>query len=330
MVVSSTLMMSCLLMVIAFGFGALLGFNLINGGSKRRHPKLYEYRYKPVTLSLSEAEVRARIRELADEKEASSARALLKGRAAKPVQRVTATMAPTPIPAAPAADPFVPGVPSGVTVPEKTPEVKKQAPEKASPVPQAAQNLSPVPLAAEKSVEAPVIATSPASAVKPVPAVPAPAEASKVEASKSADIINLGQRRPGLVFYRVDNRPEARATSDTQTDRPPVSPLATLSPDALVILVGQVGTGHEPFRLETADGTADELSLISGVNETLGRALNRLGIYHFWQIAAWGAEHVAWVAARVPGGERIARENWIAQAARLMNMPRRVFNTDED
>ncbi|OYW78672.1 MAG: hypothetical protein B7Z26_09405, partial [Asticcacaulis sp. 32-58-5] len=49
----------------------------------------------------------------------------------------------------------------------------------------------------------------------------------------------------------------------------------------------------------------------------LEKTLNVLGIYHFWQVASWTPENVAWLAQRIENGDRIARENWMAQAARL-------------
>jgi NADH-quinone oxidoreductase subunit E len=64
-------------------------------------------------------------------------------------------------------------------------------------------------------------------------------------------------------------------------------------------------------------GGADDLKRISGVGPKLEGVLNEMGFYHFDQIAAWGPSEVAWVDARLKFKGRIARDNWIDQAATL-------------
>jgi predicted flap endonuclease-1-like 5' DNA nuclease len=64
-------------------------------------------------------------------------------------------------------------------------------------------------------------------------------------------------------------------------------------------------------------GAADDLRLISGVGPKIEGILNGLGIFHFDQIAAWTDREVAWVDDHLRFSGRIARDNWIAQAATL-------------
>ena len=96
-----------------------------------------------------------------------------------------------------------------------------------------------------------------------------------------------------------------------------VSSLVAMTPESVEAAVQQAGSGLAPVRLDTPKGAPDDLTLISGITETSQRALNELGIYHFWQVAGWTPEHVAWLSSRVEGPGRIARENWMSQAARL-------------
>ena len=96
-----------------------------------------------------------------------------------------------------------------------------------------------------------------------------------------------------------------------------VSSLVAMTPESVEAAVQQAGSGLAPTRLDTPKGAPDDLTLISGITETSQRALNELGIYHFWQVAGWTPEHVAWLSSRVEGPGRIARENWMSQAARL-------------
>lgn len=76
---------------------------------------------------------------------------------------------------------------------------------------------------------------------------------------------------------------------------------------------------REPARLDAprAD-TPDDLTRIDGIGPSLERLLFENGIYHFDQIAAWGAGEVQWVEARSGFPGRIARERWVEQARALI------------
>ena len=65
------------------------------------------------------------------------------------------------------------------------------------------------------------------------------------------------------------------------------------------------------------EGGADDLKKISGVGPKLETVLNELGFWHFDQIAKWTEDEVAWVDSRLKFKGRIARDNWMAQAADL-------------
>ena len=99
-----------------------------------------------------------------------------------------------------------------------------------------------------------------------------------------------------------------------------VSSLATMTPESVESAVQQAGSGLEPIRLDTPRGGIDDLTVISGIGPGNQQELNALGIYHYWQIAGWTPEHVAWVSNRVRFPKRIVRENWMAQAARLARL----------
>jgi len=62
---------------------------------------------------------------------------------------------------------------------------------------------------------------------------------------------------------------------------------------------------------------ADDLKKISGVGPKLEKLLNSLGIYTFDQVAAWSADDVAWVDARLTFKGRIERDDWMSQAKKL-------------
>ncbi len=73
--------------------------------------------------------------------------------------------------------------------------------------------------------------------------------------------------------------------------------------------------GTKPEMLTEAKGAADDLKLIKGVGPKLEKLLNSLGVFHFWQVASWGADEVAWVDENLEGFRgRVSRDDWVAQA----------------
>ena len=119
---------------------------------------------------------------------------------------------------------------------------------------------------------------------------------------------------------RLDNRPSnvviERADSGLQKH---ASSLAGMTPESVAAAVEQAGSGLSPVRLEAPQGRADDLTLLSGLSIEDQATLNNLGIFHFWQIAGWSPENVAWMT-RQARPMRIARENWMNQAARLAKL----------
>lgn len=70
-------------------------------------------------------------------------------------------------------------------------------------------------------------------------------------------------------------------------------------------------------------GPRDDLQRLEGVDPSLERALNRLGIYHFHQIARFEASDVEWLVEHVEGvPEHTIRDSWIADASRLAGVYR--------
>ncbi len=58
--------------------------------------------------------------------------------------------------------------------------------------------------------------------------------------------------------------------------------------------------------------------------------MNDLGIWHFWQIAAWTPSQVAWFEQQMPGfSGRIERDKWLEQCARLASGWRPEGNVGE-
>jgi predicted flap endonuclease-1-like 5' DNA nuclease len=79
------------------------------------------------------------------------------------------------------------------------------------------------------------------------------------------------------------------------------------------------GAAAQPVAMDAArEGGPDDLKRIKGVGPKLEQLLHSLGIYHFDQIAAWGASEVAWMDDNLQGFRgRVTRDDWVAQAGLL-------------
>lgn len=81
-----------------------------------------------------------------------------------------------------------------------------------------------------------------------------------------------------------------------------------------------VHPGVKPPVLTAPDaGKADNLKLLKGIGPANEKALHRLGVFHFRQIAAWTAEEAEWVGSYLAFPGRIEREDWIGQAKALLS-----------
>lgn len=77
---------------------------------------------------------------------------------------------------------------------------------------------------------------------------------------------------------------------------------------------GGADAGSKPQLLDAPQGAADDLKLIKGVGPKLEEKLNKMGVWHFSQIAGWSAEQVSWVDDSLNFKGRIDRDDWIGQA----------------
>ncbi|ESQ90679.1 hypothetical protein [Asticcacaulis benevestitus] len=96
-----------------------------------------------------------------------------------------------------------------------------------------------------------------------------------------------------------------------------ISSLASMTPESIEAAVQQAGSGLEPSRVGVPQTAPDDLTVISGIDAGKQSELNALGIYYYWQLAGWSPENVAWMSSRIQSPQRMVRENWMAQAARL-------------
>ncbi|WP_075996425.1 NADH-quinone oxidoreductase subunit NuoE [Salaquimonas pukyongi] len=72
-----------------------------------------------------------------------------------------------------------------------------------------------------------------------------------------------------------------------------------------------------PIRLKKPQGKADDLKMIAGVGPKLEKTLNKLGFWHFAQIAKWTKKDIAIVDDELSFKGRIERDEWVKQAKAL-------------
>jgi NADH-quinone oxidoreductase subunit E len=73
-----------------------------------------------------------------------------------------------------------------------------------------------------------------------------------------------------------------------------------------------------PELLKKPHGKADDLKLIWGVGPALEKLLNKMGIWHFDQIANWSAKELSWVDEKLEGFKgRAKRDEWVKQSKKL-------------
>ncbi|HYD89223.1 MAG TPA: hypothetical protein VEA80_17220 [Vitreimonas sp.] len=88
-----------------------------------------------------------------------------------------------------------------------------------------------------------------------------------------------------------------------------------------------------PVLASARNGAPDDLTLIDSISLMQQTTLYALGVYHYDQIAAWTAEHVAWIDQYLRLQGRIEREEWREQADDLARdgpaAARRMFESEE-
>ncbi len=118
--------------------------------------------------------------------------------------------------------------------------------------------------------------------------------------------------------------PEPRAS---QASPEPVSPVMesakTEEPVAVAEEAPAAKPEPKPVQARGLDaaigGKSDDLKVISGIGPKLERTLNGLGIFHYEQIAGWSAQDVSEVDNLLSFKGRVERDDWIAQAKKLMD-----------
>lgn len=200
----------------------------------------------------------------------------------------------------------------------------------APPPPPPAPAAAPAPAAPAPAAAAPVpAAAAPAPATKAP--IPAPAEAKpKAEEIRPVTLaakVTEAQREDAAAREARSAAPGKVATEKAQaetgivrTTADKVVKAATKTPreEKPVIKSAAKAIEGRPELLSKARGVADDLKLIRGVGPALEKLLNKIGVWHFDQIASWSAKELAWIDEKLEGFKgRAKRDEWIKQAKKL-------------
>jgi NADH-quinone oxidoreductase subunit E len=97
----------------------------------------------------------------------------------------------------------------------------------------------------------------------------------------------------------------------------PVAVAAVASKPALKSSAREID-GRPELLKSARGGKADDLKLIWGVGPALEKMLNKMGVWHFEQIASWSAKELAWVDDKLEGFKgRAKRDEWVKQSRKL-------------
>ena len=136
---------------------------------------------------------------------------------------------------------------------------------------------------------------------------------------------------PGPQVNRIHSAPEGGQTTLQKEllvkgAAKPVSKPAKAKPAAKAKAVAARPSGKPsakpsakpgPVRLAKPEGKADDLKMIAGVGPKLEKTLNKLGFWHFAQIAKWTKKDIAIVDDELSFKGRIERDDWVKQAKAL-------------
>lgn len=149
-------------------------------------------------------------------------------------------------------------------------------------------------------------AATPTPTPTPGPAAPTPAAAA---AAAAAPVPAPAAPEPAPA---AEPEPAPAAAAPAPEPAPAQAPAPTPAPVA-------EGAGTRPATLDAPRaGGADDLKKIKGIGPKLEQLCNRLGFYHFDQIAAWTPAEVAWVDDNIEGFKgRVTRDAWVDQAKLL-------------
>jgi NADH-quinone oxidoreductase subunit E len=144
------------------------------------------------------------------------------------------------------------------------------------------------------------------------PATTSAPDAEELAALKTA----LARAEAELVTLRQAAKPSAPVISPVLAAARPPAPV----PPAPVTSFVETSAGPLGLVYRVKPPETDDLTLITGLSPEIAAELQGRGIYRFDQISRWTGSVVDAVNRAIPSANRIAEDQWIAQAKRLQQL----------
>ncbi len=144
--------------------------------------------------------------------------------------------------------------------------------------------------------------------------------AAKKKSAKSPSRRKIDSKRaatkkiPSKISIAASKPKAAAKSAGTAKPKSAAKPRASKPAPALP---GETQAKKPRFLPNPRKGGADDLKRIKGVGPSLETTLNGLGVFHYNQVSKWTPENVMWVDDHLKFKGRIARDNWLDQAAKL-------------
>jgi len=146
-------------------------------------------------------------------------------------------------------------------------------------------------------------------------ATPAPVSAPKAS-NLTSEIKSTPAAKPAA------KKPAAKKPAAKKASKPAAAKTAAKKPTAAkkaakpAAAQKAVSKSGKPEMLKKARASgADNLKQIKGVGPKMEKLLNKMGVYHFDQVAGWRAQEVKWVDENLEGFKgRVSRDTWVKQA----------------
>ena len=196
-------------------------------------------------------------------------------------------------------------------------------PQPAAPVvPIVAAAVAPVP-ATKEPIPSPSATKPAAEDIRPVSLVSKQVEAqikavnAKEAASTAPGVVMTEKAQAETGIVRVTEDDVVKSTTKIKAKSKSGGPRIIDPPKAAVKSAARAIDGR-PELLKKPHGKADDLKLIWGVGPALEKLLNKIGIWHFDQIANWSAKELGWVDEKLEGFKgRAKRDEWVKQSKKL-------------
>lgn len=188
--------------------------------------------------------------------------------------------------------------------------------------PVVAAAAAPVP-ATKEPIPSPSAVKPPAGEIRPVSLVSKQVEAqikavnAREAASTAPGVVMTEKAQAETGIVRVTKDDVVKSTTKIKAKSKPVAGRIIDPPKPAIKSAARAIDGR-PELLKKPHGKADDLKLIWGVGPALEKLLNKIGIWHFDQIANWSAKELTWVDDKLEGFKgRAKRDEWVKQSKKL-------------